>query len=280
MVNGRRDRAEGWKHAKLSGHENEKRVCELLASDIVTQKRFLDVADFPDAKIVECSFGGLREENVPSIIGEGKKTKSKVDMSVKLSNGKTVGVSIKKSAGGQVYLIGVEKFIDGMETHYGKKIPESVRRAMRLYWGSASDAADIIERFSSDEKIKKYELRKHRLTAGTLLAYDKQLYDDLLEWFKENIGDIMDFCFSRGQAKNASDWADVIWYKNMIGENDMDAIYHIDELCEKAKGRTEEICRGTRGGGTTICLPFGFVQWHKSSMQFHHNMRKLLELSE
>lgn len=32
---------------------------------------------------------------------------------------------------------------------------------------------------------------------------------------------------------------------------------------------------GYKNGGTTIQLPFGFVQWHQSSMQFHHSFDKI-----
>ena len=32
---------------------------------------------------------------------------------------------------------------------------------------------------------------------------------------------------------------------------------------------------GTTNGGTTIQLPFGFVQWHQHQMQFHHNYYKI-----
>ena len=39
------------------------------------------------------------------------------------------------------------------------------------------------------------------------------------------------------------------------------------------------IVPGKTLGGTTIQLPFGFVQWHQGQIQFHHNldlMRKIL----
>ena len=44
MPNDHRDRATGWKHAKLSGHENEKLLEEFVQFDIETQQRLLKVA--------------------------------------------------------------------------------------------------------------------------------------------------------------------------------------------------------------------------------------------
>ena len=34
----------------------------------------------------------------------------------------------------------------------------------------------------------------------------------------------------------------------------------------------EMIEPGQTRGGTTIKLPFGFVQWHQGQIQFHHNL--------
>lgn len=43
---------------------------------------------------------------------------------------------------------------------------------------------------------------------------------------------------------------------------------------------------GTKNGGSTIQLPFGFVQWHSprkvipGNLQFHHSYDKMIELSK
>lgn len=272
-----RDRASGWKHAKLSGHKNEELVCDLLKTDLPTQKRLETVAKIDqNDKLVDCDYGGLCETDVASIMGG--KTKNKTDLTAVFASGKTLGVSVKKSLGGQVYLIKDGTFMRGMEKQYNITIPEKVKRAIQLFWGSAADVADIIDQYSHDSAVKVYELRKHRLTAQTLKSYNQALYDSLLQWFKENIYNITDFCFSRGLALEEQDWASVVWYKNLLGEHDVDAMYNIADLCQGAEKHKEKITYGTRNGGTVINLPFGFVQWHQDSMQFHHKHAEVAKL--
>ena len=79
----------------------------------------------------------------------------------------------------------------------------------------------------------------------------------MINWFRENIVDIFDFCFVRGLAKNEEDWADVIWYKNLLGdEEDPDTIFDMQDLKDKIyKHRNIGVTYGTRNGGSTIqCL--------------------------
>jgi hypothetical protein len=38
--------------------------------------------------------------------------------------------------------------------------------------------------------------------------------------------------------------------------------------------------QGTNLGGTTLKLPFGFVKWHQSQIQFHHNFELMKSLSK
>lgn len=277
MMIGSRDRASGWKHAKLSGHKNEELVCNLLKTDATTQARLKKVAQVPaEVQLVSCDYGGLCETDVASVLGG--KTKNKIDLTAEFTGGKRLGISVKKSLGGQVYLIKDESFRRGMEKQYKITIPAEIQRAIQLFWGSAADVEAIIEQFSHEPAVKIYELRKHRLTAQTLKNYDPALYEGLLEWFKENIYNITDFCFSRGLALSPDERATVIWYKNMLGEHTEDAMYDIADLCAKVAAHKAEIAYGTRGGGTVINLPFGFVQWHQDSMQFHHQYKCIAKL--
>lgn len=269
-----RDRAQGWQYAKVSGHNNEDLLTELLKNNVEVQKRFLDKINRRDARIVACDSDGINETDVPCVLGG--KTRNKADMMVTLSDDSLVGVSIKKSLGGQVFLISTKRFIEGMEAQYKIKIPEDVVRAIELFWGSAKDIMAIIRQYSSS--YKQYEIEKHRLTADTLKKYNPRLGSALIDWFRNNIYYITDFCFSRGLALNDADTAAVIWYKNMLGEHDIDEIYQIDELCKKAEEHKQEINYGTVNGGTTINLPFGFVQFHQDKMQFHHKYDKIKEM--
>lgn len=68
-----RNRASGWKHAKLSGHTNEACVKELLDTKIEYREKFLKRIGYGNDSISSTSIGGLHETNVPGILG--KKTK-------------------------------------------------------------------------------------------------------------------------------------------------------------------------------------------------------------
>lgn len=272
-----RNRSEGWKHAKLSGHENEALAEALTERDGVVQARFLSCCGKPNAKVVRVDYGGLCETQVDCILGG--KTKSKSDMHLYLDDGSRINVSIKKSAAGQVYLIGVDRFIEGFEAQFQKEIPPLVKRAISLYWGTADDTRLIAETYGTKNKV--YEIRKHRLTQETLERYNPHLSAVLLDWFNENLAEIFDFCFSIGLVEDDSEWADVIWYVNELDENDMDDMFHVNDIKASLRPTAEY---GTRTGGSTIQLPFGFVQWHSPTkvipgcMQFHHSFEKIKEL--
>ena len=272
-----RNRAEGWKHAKLSGHENEALVEAIVENDSDLQDRLLLCGGRPDGKIASVDFGGLKDHDVDCVLGG--KTKSKSDMHIYLTDDDQINVSIKKSAGGQVYLIGVDRFIEGFETQFDTVIPTDVKRAISLYWGTAEDTIDIAEKYGN--KNKSYEIRKHRLTKETLEAYDPYLSDILLQWFNDNIKEIFCFCFASGLASDSNEWADIVWYRNELDENDMDDMFNIKDIMDRISPTAEY---GTRTGGSTIQLPFGFVQWHSPTkvipgcMQFHHSFEKIYEL--
>lgn len=278
MSDEHRDRAEGWKHAKLSGHENEAKLEFLMETDHEVQRFFLRKIGKPNCKITHVDVGGLSETNVPCIF-PGETTKSKTDMHVVLDDGSKYNVSIKKSLAGQVYLINANRFISGFEIQYKTSIPTNIKRAILLFWGYADDIPNILSSYGT--KLN-YETRKHRLVGDTLKKYDKNLYTDLLNWFKSNIRNIADFCFSKGLAKNSSDWANIVWYRNLLGENQVNDIYFIDEMTTMLEKHASDGTEyGNVGGGTTIQLPFGFVQWHSPTkkipgdMQFHHNHEKI-----
>lgn len=272
-----RNRAEGWQHAKVTGHENERLVAELTKSDIDIQKRLLQCAHIADAKVEKVEYGGLCETDVDCVLGG--KTKSKTDMWLFLSNGKRLNISIKKDEDGQVFLIGIDRFIKGFELQYHKSIPDTVKRAISLYFGSADDTIEVIKKYSNTNK--KLEIRKNRIVADTLKEYNEDFYNLLLNWFNDNVSELFDFCFAKGLAKNSEDWAQIVWYKNMVGENQFDTMLYLEDLKDNIP---HNVVYGTRNGGSTIQLPFGFLQWHSpkkiipGNLQFHHSYKKIKDL--
>lgn len=274
-----RDRATGWQHAKLSGHKNEDLVKGLLDSDNEFQQHFLKRIDRPRATIKETSIGGLHETNVPSV--NGRKTKSKTDLKVYLDTNEVVNVSIKKSLGGQVYFVRAGLFIDTFEKQFDVKIPLDVQRAINLFWAAAEDAVKIIDEFSDRSNSKNFNLQmRHKsLNATTLKAYDEHLYNALLNWFTDNAYELAKLSFSMGAVRDSVEWSDFVWYINLLGENDTDDIFFIEDICNAVQEiAQDETYYGSSFGGTTIQLPFGFVQWHQGQLQFHHNYDKLKNL--
>lgn len=279
-----RDRTEGWKYAKLSGHKNEANLKDQLNNDEAFFQRLAYKLLGEKNLTGYVDVGGLKERNVPCILGNT--TKSKTDMKIRIENYNPINISIKKSLGGQVYLIRTSRFIEGFENQFSIKIPEDIKKAMLLFWGEDADIDNIIDKYGEKENksIANYEKRKRRLVATSLHRYDQSLYNSLLQWFKENIYHIAHFCFSSGLAQNKSDWAQYVWYINLVGDfledNTLDNIFAIDDICNNSSLNKQYIDYGTKFGGTTIQLPFGFVQWHQGQMQFHHSYEKIFEICQ
>lgn len=276
-----RNRASGWWHAKVSGHKNEALIKELLDTDEKYASDFLKRIDCYYKTIKEISIGGLHETNVCSIIPDVRKTKSKTDLKLIYDDGSQTNISIKKSLDGQVYLVRAGLFIECFQRQFKKCIPENVVRAINLFWAAADDAVNIIECYGDKTATKDYDLQiRHKsLNSTTLSAYDRELYNALLQWFRENSYELAFLSFASGAAREQSEWSEFVWYKNMLAENDVDEVFLIEKICrESARVAAKETYYGTSNGGTTIQLPFGFVQWHQDQLQFHHKFDKIRNL--
>ncbi len=155
-----RDRASGWRHAKLSGHENEVDV-ERLFDDDKFNSEFS--ARLGIGKIIKAKVGGRYETNVPSVIGHT--SKSKTDLKLYIEDGSIVNVSIKKSWGGQVYLISVDRFIKGYENHFLTTIPDDIKDLMCLYFYGHEKTLSLLEDINiiagETPKVVSYQKRKN-----------------------------------------------------------------------------------------------------------------------
>ncbi|NWJ42007.1 MAG: hypothetical protein HXX12_13675 [Geothrix sp.] len=271
MVNPKRNRSEGWSHAKNSGHANETAIEYSLKEEPLNQ---LGYRLGKKGMSGEAKVGGKGEKSVPCILGG--KTKSKTDLKIIWNDGSISNISIKKSLGGQAFLIGTERFIDGFERHF-TTIPKGVKKALRLYIGGPEVKPVLKEIPATGTDLREYELRKGRMVWDTLRTYDCGLAAELLSWSRLNVGSITRFCFSRGLARDESDWASHIWYKNLIGENNTDELFNIDDLVATAGMAIDRVAPGPKNGGSTILFPFGFLQWHQKKMQFHHGFESISE---
>lgn len=274
-----RNRASGWKHAKLSGHSNEALAKKLLENNADYAEHFLSRLGLESETIDSISIGGLHEQNVPSV--NGRKTKSKTDMKIICNSGRIIKISIKKSLAGQVYFVKADSFIEVFECQFHKTIPENVKRAIKLFWSASDDAPLIIQRYGNQKDTKSLDLQiRHKsLNATTLKNYDETLYTSMLQWFRDNIYELTKLSFAMGAAKDKDEWSDYIWYINLLNENSIDAVFYIEDICQAAvRSADSEIFYGKSNGGTTIQLPFGFVEWHQGQLQFHHSYKKICKL--
>ena len=276
----KRNRSDGWKHAKKSGHKNE----GLIAQKINKNKKFADILKSRLGKeqfvLKKAITDDIKAKHVKDVCDS--KTIPKPDLRVIWKGNNFTNISIKKSIAGQVFLIGTDRFISGFEKQFNLKIPKDVERALSLFINGALDIDQIISNQSLNNingRIIDYEKRKGRLTWETLNKYDDELADCLIEWLKKNIRNIILFCFQRGLAKNKTDWAEYVWYYNLIKENQIDSLLNLETMAEELSSvkLEKEFYPGKSLGGTTIHLPFGFLQWHQKKMQFHHNMDTILK---
>jgi hypothetical protein len=121
--------------------------------------------------------------------------------------------------------------------------------------------------------------RTRRLCFDALDVYDSSKVSKTLEWFRENIGLITDYVFSRGLSDDSEQFAEYLYYKNFLDEDNFtDKVFKISELVDLCQQNSHMVEFGQRYGRTSIQLPFGHVQMHQDTLQFHHSYSKILGL--
>jgi hypothetical protein len=272
-----RNRSEGWKHAKLDGHDNEHRVADALPGD----KSLL--SDLGSLKLGKTLSGTPRavdigQARVQTIFGDLQLPKP--DIILEWDNAVRTNLSVKKSESGQVWLVTYERFLAIVKHHASAEIEPPAAQALALFIGG-----DNLARYSQDfltalnaskvatPKIYEQELHQNRLSASSISRTFPSSWESLLVFFRENIGLIAELAFARGATKPKDMWAEVVLYTLGDGTNSMFSIADIAEKSSKSdKGK---ITSGPRNGGTTLTLPFGFLQMHKNMLQFHHQLAAL-----
>ena len=282
-----RNRQEGWKHAKVDGHLNEDRLSARLNTDLELSN-YLSIQCFSKRLGIPSSVsgGGASADHVTDVFGGW--TNGKPDLEISWGPTQTIRVSVKKSRGGQVFLTSVDRFSEGFQKHFGKAVPSQVKKCLNLFIGGDR------ELINNAMKGKKFLGPKHRRTGVPLEVHQGRLvalslahhfsedWDATLTWFKANIGAITDFAFARGYAKQSSDFATHLWYVKAETLTDNGAVSKISDLVKACTKNSDGVAVGPKNGGTTIQLPFGFLQMHapksENLMQFHHSRSKISAL--
>jgi hypothetical protein len=277
-----RTRAEGWKFAKLSGHENEAAFGAALTSahefvEVLYQAKYGLQSDPIHFRVLTDGMA-----SVPDIAGGS--TIAKPDIVVEFSDEKFVNISLKKSFGGQVWLASLPRLIEVLEKGHNITVPEEVRFCLSLFIGGSNTYAyqeffDLGLAASRHEtpKVAEQEAHQNRLVAQSINRIAPSEWDQTLGFFRSNIDKITSAAFSRGAALNPRNWADFLIYTGVPIE---DGVFSIATLIAAAKDRAEDLVTpGPRNGGSTIQLPTGFMQMHKpqgeNQVQFHHSYKKI-----
>ena len=285
MVVSNRNRSEGWRHAKLDGHANEKQFAESL----INNKEFVSTIEKHLMKISqkdspEISVDGSK--HVESIFDD--KTTSKVDLALNWEGGQQINISLKKSDSGQVWLISVPRFISAIEYHLNRKIDLEVRIGISLFIGGSNLSnyeSYFNKALASNKKknpsIAEQELHQSRLVAKSIETYFPSVWRSTLDFFNSNIGLITKLSFAQGLAKSEKESADVIIYNKAVNEK---SVFPIRKVIEDAISLTKlnPIIAGPKNGGSTLQLPTGFMQMHHPQgdnlIQFHHQYKKISKL--
>ena len=280
-----RNRSEGWRHAKIDGHANEKQFAESL----INNKEFISTIEKHLMKIspkgsLEISVDGSK--HVESIFGD--KTTSKVDLALNWEGGHKINISLKKSDSGQVWLISVPRFISAVEYHLERKIDSDVRIGISLFIGGSnlSNYESYFEKALTFNKkknpsIAEQEIHQSRLVAKSMETHFPSEWGSTLDFFNSNIGLITKLSFAQGLAKSEKDSADLIIYNRIVVGK---YVFPISKIIKDSIALTKlnPISAGPKNGGSTLQLPTGFLQMHHPQgdnlLQFHHQYKKISKL--
>lgn len=282
MSNPRRDRAQGWRHAKLDGHANETEFAGALISnsDFLAEIQESILKKVPNGSPVVKVDGS---KQVTSILGD--LTVSKVDLSIEWPSGELANISVKKSESGQVWLVTVPRFLAAMEHHLATKIETSVKTGISLFIGGSNlskyehlYASVLTHNKAKLPKIARQEEHQKRLMASSIALHFESIWEETLNFFNKNIGLITRLSFSQGLASSVNDCADVVIYNRVV---DRQTVFLIKELVESAQEKVlaSPIVPGPMNGGSTLLLPTGFLQMHhpqgENQLQFHHQYKRV-----
>jgi hypothetical protein len=276
-----RNRSEGWQHAKRDGHDNEKTFGDILTGNPELANhiwRQFHGSSIPGPYKVSVD-GSKRAQS-----SLGGTTTSKVDIELFASN-KATRISVKKSSGGQVWLVSVDSFLNLVRLSGDKSWSDDAIRGLKLFIGGASNVSGLEETLQQgldysktrNHSFHSNQVRYSRLSATDLRAVDSNALASLVSAIKSSMSLITRFAFASGAAANEDDWANTVVYNNSTMGT---ASILTQDLANYSEKFTESVTFGPRNGGTTIVLPWGFLQEHhpqgNNLMQFHHKENLLL----
>jgi hypothetical protein len=234
-------------------------------------------------KLIDAHAGGVSAGFIPDVFGGA--INGKVDLRASWTGAEEVRFSVKKSAGGQVFLTSVDRFVRGIELQYGERIGAGPKRMLELFIGEDRIEVDrVLARDGAGSagavRVRKQERHQGRLVAATLARIFPRDWNDLMEWMATHAGLVAEICFGRGYARDDKDQATHVWYSLREAGSPIDAVISVGQVARMSQANAAEIKPGPRNGGSTVVMPFGFLQMHSpqrtNQIQFHHNIGLVL----
>lgn len=282
----KRNRSQGWQHAKISGHEYEQTFAK--ESMLPSSEIYLAVMTMAELDGVKGSLTGavVAGEWVSDVFGA--LTPAKSDATLEYSCGSRHRISIKKpsASGGQAHLTKLDRFLRVLEIK-GIAIPSEVKWVFQAFTGETNGMP--IAQFAAGVEINSPIIKKHGMKAE---LYQNRLYPSTIEaqfparwqtfrvWFEKNLPEITRLCFSTGYCSEVANHADCLfWGKTK-------RFYDLKRLILNMRGQKIEPSRRGYYAGSTITLPWGFLQPHRPGksegpyqLQFHYSMDEIASLS-
>ncbi len=282
-----RNRSEGWTHAKFSGHALEEHLAAALVADArLSSDLHEQCFGSAETSHPEATAGGIDASHGKCVLGGV--TPLKTDLVVRWNSGRVARISLKKSKGGQVWLVTPERFFAGFEKQFGRQVPEPVQQGLRLFIGpiSQQEMRGSLQGRNPLGPIRKkdgisQEFHQERFVADTLKEIAPEAWTATVEWLRAEIAPVVELCFSRGLCAEPEAQAEFVWYyilNEESGELEESQVIPVSSIVRgvKALPPAKRAQVGPRNGGSTITLPFGFLQMHRpaggNQMQFHHGL--------
>lgn len=276
-----RNRSEGWHFAKTDGHSNEEKLGVILResqelTSLLHGTIFKEEPEHEPKVLVDGS------KHVPSILGDV--TTSKIDIELVWAT-RSLGLSVKKSNAGQVWLVSLDRFLKALSIKTGQSVPQDVELVLSLFIGG-ENLTNFNQEFSqglsssTGEKYHDQEVHQNRLVLESIARIQPKALAATFDFFKRNLRPVTEMSFFSGLASNPADCAKAVIYnqvdsgKNIFSQSDLLSAMDV-------KANQDQVTPGDRNGGSTIKLPTGFLQMHKPQgtnlMQFHHSYEKVLD---
>ena len=273
---------------KREGHENERLLREALERDTAFRAAFCARIGRHPADFLGAEGGGLNEARVDTVLGTRTQGKTDLTLRWRTPEAPRTNVSVKMDENGQVHLTTPERFVAAWGATFGTNVPPRVAKALGLFFGTDPDAARILEETPIEidgERVRALE-RSHNgaLCFDVLAHHDAAMAEELLAWLRDNRRALVELCFSRGYAADPDEWAQWLWYCDLVHPGrGPDRLIRISDLADAVAALTDEELRnlirpGPKNGGTTILLPFGHLQYLHGKAEFYQSRAKIERL--